>query len=58
MQKFETLRQPLLWELAMSPEEEEEKKMPVTFMRTLGPMLLIQVKDENDYLSIQQFNKW
>jgi hypothetical protein len=32
MQKFETLRQPLLGELAMSPEEErgerEEKKMP------------------------------
>ena len=29
MQNFKTLRQPLLGELAMSPEEEEEeKKMP------------------------------
>ena len=31
MQDFGTLGQPLLWELAMSPEErekEEEKKMP------------------------------
>ena len=35
MQKFKFLRQPLLWELAMSPEEErereeEEKKVPFT----------------------------
>jgi hypothetical protein len=56
MQKFEFQRQPLLGELAMSPEEEErereEKKMPfivaTTFMpatkgsaRTpLGPIML------------------
>ena len=28
MQRFEFLRQPLMGELAMSPEEEREKKMP------------------------------
>ena len=56
MQKFEFLRQPLLGELAMSPErggerrEEEEKKMPFIVAtlvcsagarNTLGPIYFL-----------------